>query len=110
MTRHPYNNRRYLAERRAALKAAGLCQWCGYHPAKPSKRSVTGIGCRCEDCAAKANKRARRILARLRPAWIALGICVTCGKREAVPRRRLCGACADRQGETKTRAKERRAT
>lgn len=98
-------SRIFQADRRARLRAAGLCQWCGARPAKPSMRSTDGIGCRCEECARKAAKAARENLQRHRPAWSALGICTVCGCREAMPRESRCGFCAEKQDVCKARKK-----
>lgn len=108
LSRSAYN-RSYLATRRAALKAAGLCQWCGARPAKPSvnKRSPGGIGCRCVECAqAAAGKHAPR-MRRLRSAWKHLGICMVCGQREAMPRDTRCGVCAEAQDEYHAKARNK---
>jgi len=94
-------NRIYQAERRADLKSKGLCQWCGARPAKPSKRSDTGIGSRCEVCAKVAAKGSRENLRRRRPAWKCLGVCGICGCREAIPGQCWCGVCSERQQESK---------
>lgn len=96
-------NRRYQAGRRARLKAAGLCQWCGIRPAKPSKRSTAGHGCRCEECSRKAAKASRSNLHRLRPAWAKLGLCHSCGCRKAMPGESRCGVCAEQQQDAKAR-------
>ena len=91
-------NRAYLAKRRAELKAAGLCQWCGKAPAKPSPRGK-GLGCRCAECASLSASKSRASMARKRPAWNALGICSQCGTRQAMPRTHICGVCAERRSE-----------
>jgi hypothetical protein len=102
-------NRIFQAELRVRLKAEGLCQWCGTRPAKPSKRSPSGVGCRCEACSKKAARMSRSNLSRLRPAWAALGICTVCGCREAMPQQSRCGVCAEQQQESKQLRKEGKA-
>lgn len=107
LSRHAYN-RAYQIERRQELKAAGLCQWCGIHPARPSRRSPTGKGCRCDACAKKAARVTRANLRRRRPAWAYLGICQCCGSREAMPQACRCAYCAEKQDEYKAHRKSKR--
>lgn len=83
-------------------RAAGLCVACGLKPGKPSKRSSTGIGCRCEECSARDSAKSAAFRGRKRPAWKALGICTICGTREAMRKRSYCGYCAEVQIEGQT--------
>ena len=101
-------NTRYQANRKARLKAKGLCQFCGIRPAMPSIRSSTGIGCRCASCAKVAAKASREYLARRRPAWRRLGICILCGTRKRMPNDTRCGVCAEAQSDLKSRAVQAR--
>ena len=92
-------NRTYQSSRYARLRAAGLCRWCGQHPAKLNRHGEPG--CRCESCAAKAAAKARENLRRRRPAWKALGICVVCGCRHAITGQRWCAVCAERRDDAR---------
>ena len=98
--------RSYQATRRAELKSEGKCQWCGKNPAKPSKRSPSGVGSKCDKCAQKASRWTASDLARRRVGWAALGICLVCGRRKSMPNDTRCGVCAEVQDDYHARKKQ----
>lgn len=99
--RRAYDKKR-LADIYKERRAAGICVACGLKPGKPSKRSSTGVGCRCVECSARDSARTAAFRGRKRQAWKALGICTICGTREAMRKRSYCGYCAEVQIEGQT--------
>lgn len=93
---HASTSRAYQRQRKASLKAEGLCPWCGRTPPAPGRT-------RCEACLEISRQSSLNFMKRRRKSWKALGICGVCGQREAMPGQSRCGVCAERQDDYKTR-------
>lgn len=94
MTTNLLTQRAYQRKRKAALKARGLCPWCGRVPPTPGRT-------RCEPCLVKARANSLAYMNRRRKFWKSLGWCQLCGKRDSMPNQSRCGVCAERQDEYK---------
>lgn len=96
-------NKTYQRNRKAALRAEGLCLDCGKAKALPSVRDPEQPGARCAACAAKARKASQAFMGRRRPGWRKLGFCVVCGKNLSIKATTpgatdtRCACCAESQ-------------
>lgn len=78
----------YFNERKARLKAAGLCIYCGKVPATPGFLM-------CDTCRAKNNDSYRRSVEK----HMAEGLCINCGEKKENLGKPLCMRCYKRKKE-----------